>query len=297
MNLVSLLGYQLKEEGKGKTPLTLLQSLHSIAERSRLPLYAARAGSWACDLVSGGAYYSDELCEALGLSPSGNQGVHWLERLHPDDRERAQADLQRAITECLDFEGDYRVLRPDGGVSWMQIRGWVLYDREGRPRQMIGLGLDITERKQREMEYEERLARETSAREAAEAFNRTQHEFLTLVSQELGSTLNEILRWSRIMTSMPVNNETAKRAGAVIERYAKTQERLIEDLIALTLPDNGKLRLDRLQSGAIDAESPGENPGATFAFRLPYSPSTRCGPLDFCHSTSIGVELRLDDAA
>src|SRR5262249_37097767 len=180
----------MTEEEKGKKSLTRLQSLHSSLERSRLPLYAARAGSWACDLVSGGVYYSDELCEALGLSPSGNQGVHWLELLHPDDRAPAQAGLQRAIAESLDFESDYRVLRPDGGVSWMQIRGWVIYDREGRPRQMIGLGLDITARKQRELECEERLAGETSAREAAEALHRTQNEFLILVSHEFRSTLD-----------------------------------------------------------------------------------------------------------
>jgi len=179
----------------------------------------------------------------------------------------------------------------------MHCRGWILDDREGRPRQMIGLGLDITARKQQELECEKRLAGETSARETAEALNRRQNEFLSLVSHEFRSTLDAILDWSRVLMSTPVNSETAERAGAVIERCARAQERLIEDLIALTLPDNGKLRLDRLQSGAIDAESPGENPGATFAFRLPYSPSTSCGPLDFCHSTSIGVELRLDDAA
>src|SRR5262249_53465907 len=180
-----------------------------------------------------------------------NQGGHWLERFHPDDRGRAQADLQRAIIERIDFESDYRVLRPDGGVSWMQCRGWILDDREGRPRQMIGLGLDITARKQQELECEKRLAGETSARETAEAVNRSQNEFLSLVSHEFRSTLDAILDWSRVLMSTPVNNETAERAGAVIERCARAQERLIEDLIAMTLLDGGQLGLDISHGGTI----------------------------------------------
>lgn len=413
MNLVSLIGHQLTKEGKGKKSPTRQQSLHSSVERSRLSLYAARAGSWACDLTTGEAYYSDELCEALGLGPAGKQAGHWLEDLHPDDRERAQSDLQRAISERRDFESDYRVLRPDGGLCWTQSRGWVLYDRDGRPRQMIGLGMDITARKERELEGEERLARETSAREAAEALNRTQDEFLALVSHELRSTFNAILGWRQILMSEPGNNKTADRAVAIIERCARMQGRLIEDLIALTLLDSGKLRLEmqpvdlakviaatldmarptaaskgvelharltpgmgwiqgdparlqqvvwnllnnaikftpqggyaevelrrddqqlslilrdtgigiapdflpyifdryrqapsakarrsgglglglaivrelvRLHSGTIDAESPGENQGATFTIKLPYSSSTGCGDVDFCHSTFI----------
>jgi signal transduction histidine kinase len=109
---------------------------------------------------------------------------------------------------------------------------------------MVGLGLDITERKKRELECEERLAREISARETAEALNRTQDESLALVSHELRSTLNAILGWCRVLTSEPGNNGTAERAGAIIERCARMQGRLIEDLIALTLLDSGKLRLE-----------------------------------------------------
>ena len=109
---------------------------------------------------------------------------------------------------------------------------------------MVGLGLDITERKQRELECEERLGREISARETAEALNRTHDESLALVSHELRSTLNAILGWCRVLMSEPGNNGTAERAGAIIERCARMQGRLIEDLIALTLLDSGKLRLE-----------------------------------------------------
>jgi len=264
MNLVSLLGYKLTESGKGKSSPDRQQSPHGGAERSRLSLYAARAGSWTCDLITGEAYYSDELCEALGLSSSDNQGANWLEGIHPDDRERAKAELRRAISERRDFECDYRVLRPDGELCWAHSRGWVLYDREGRPCQLIGLGLESTARKQRELECEERVAggapaREDGealdrkceerpaggapARENGEALDRNKDEFLALVSHALRSPLNSILGWSRIMMSKPGDRGTVERAGAHIERCARMQERLIEDLVALTLLDSGELRL------------------------------------------------------
>lgn len=256
MNLVSFMGHLLTENGEEEKSLSHRQPLRESAEQLRLSLCAARAGSWAWDLATGEAYYSDELCEALGLSPSNSHdgshgshwgshwGGHWLERLHPDDRERVQADLRRALDEHQDFESEYRILRPDGGLCWTQSRGWVLYDRDGRPRQIVGLGLDITARKQQEAEREELLAREKAAREAAEAANRAQDEFLALVSHELRSTLNAIFGWSRILVSKKANAEVAERAAGAIERCARMQARLIEDLLDTACVSSGKLRLN-----------------------------------------------------
>jgi len=241
MSLVRFMDHLLTENGEEEKSLAHRRRLRGSVERLRLSLCASRAGSWALDLATGEAYYSDELCEALGVKPSD---VHWLERLHPDDRERARADLQRALDERRDFESEYRILRSDGGLCWAQSRGWILYDRDDRPRQMIGLGMDITARKQQEAEREELLAGEKAAREAVEAANRAQGEFLALVSHELRSTLNAILGWSHILVSKQANAEVAERAAGAIERCARMQARLIEDLLDTAWISSGKFRLD-----------------------------------------------------
>lgn len=244
MNLVNFMDHLLMVKGEEKKSPAHLESLRGSAEHLQLSLYAARAGSLAWNLVTGEAYYSDEICEALGLSSPDSHGAHWLEHIHPDDRERVQADLQRAFDERRDFESEYRILRPDGGLCWALNRGWVLYDREGRPQKMIGLGMDITTHKQREAEHEGFLAREKAAREAAEAANRTQDEFLALVSHELRTTLNAILGWSRVLVSKPANSEVTERAAGAIERSARTQKQLIDDLLDTVRIRSGEIRLD-----------------------------------------------------
>ncbi|MGH9834649.1 MAG: PAS domain-containing sensor histidine kinase [Blastocatellia bacterium] len=241
MNLVNLMDYLLAEKGEEKEFPAYRQSPVGNVDQLRLSLYAARAGSWDWDLATGEIYSSYELCEALGLRPSDG---HWLDHVHPDDRKQAQADLQRALDEHGDFEGEYRILRPDGSQCWAQNRGWVLYDRKGRPQQMIGLGLEITARKQQEAEREELLAKEKAAREAAEAANRAKDEFLALVSHELRSSLNAILGWSHILSSKQTDAEVTKQAAGAIELCARMQERLIEDLLDAARIRSGKLRLD-----------------------------------------------------
>lgn len=245
MNLVSLMSDQFNGKGSGRKSLSRWRTLRASVDQLRISLYAARAGSWACDLTTGESYFSDELSDALGLRSSHDRGVHWLERIHSEDRFQARSDLQRAITERRDFESEFRVIRPDGSYCWMQSRCWILYDRAGRPQQMIGLGFEINARKDREKESADRLEIETSARIAAEERGRAQSELLPLVAHELRSTLNGILGWGHILTSEPFNTETAQKAGAIIERSVKIQERLIDDLVDLTRLRNNDLRIER----------------------------------------------------
>ncbi len=240
MNLVNFMDYLLTKNGEEKEFPAHRRSPVGSADQLRLSLCAARAGSWDWDLATGEIYSSYELCEALGLRPSDG---HWLDYIHPDDRKQVQADLQRALNERGDFEGEYRILRPDGSLCWAQNRGWVLYDRKGRPQQMIGLGLEITVRKQQEAEREELLAGERAAREAAEAANRAKDEFLAIVSHELRSSLNVILGWSQVLASKQDDAEVTKQAAGAIVLCARMQERLIEDLLDMVRIRSGKLRL------------------------------------------------------
>ena len=66
-------------------------------------------------------------------------------RLHPDDRERTEAAIARAIDGCGDYEADYRVVHPDGSVRWVAARGRVLCDPDGRPARMLGAAYDTTD--------------------------------------------------------------------------------------------------------------------------------------------------------
>jgi PAS domain S-box-containing protein len=91
---------------------------------------------------------------------------------------------------------------------------------------------------------DELLKREHHAREEAEAANRTKDEFLATVSHELRTPLNAILGWAHMLRANRLDDTTQSRALETIERNAKSQAQLIEDILDVSRIVTGKLRLD-----------------------------------------------------
>ena len=103
---------------------------------------------------------------------------------------------------------------------------------------------DVTERVTREDALVQALASEKSARAEAEAANRAKEEFLATVSHELRTPLNAVLGWVQILKSNKAVNEAAGHALDTIERNARAQAKLIDDILDTSRIITGKLRLD-----------------------------------------------------
>jgi len=124
--------------------------------------------------------------------------------------------------------------------------------REGSETDGFAFVVDLTERKQAEQERERLLKREQTARAQAEAANRVKDEFLAILSHELRSPLNPILGWSKLLSSHKLPKDKASEALATIERNAKLQAQLIEDLLDISHILRGKLSLN---IAAVDLET------------------------------------------
>ncbi|MBI3650510.1 MAG: response regulator [Acidobacteria bacterium] len=111
---------------------------------------------------------------------------------------------------------------------------------------------DISELKEAEQAREELLAREQLARAEAETANRLKDEFLATLSHELRTPMNSILGWIKLLNGGTLNTETAERALETIERNAKMQAQLIEDILDVSRIIAGKLQL-QLQLVSFDA--------------------------------------------
>ena len=103
---------------------------------------------------------------------------------------------------------------------------------------------DVTSQMQVEAERDALLERETSAREQAEQASRAKDEFLGLLSHELRTPLNSILGWTRILSTHNLDEAAAASALETIDRNAKLQARLIDDMLDVSRIISGKLRLD-----------------------------------------------------
>ena len=175
----------------------------------------------------------------------------WLEVLHPDDREQTKRLWQEALQNKSAYSTEFRVLTREGEYRWFAVSGVPLFDDEGNVREWIGANTDIhakrlaeDERRQAEEDRERLFRSEQSARQAAENANRLKDEFLATLSHELRTPLNAILGWSQILRNRSLEREETEKALATIERNARAQNKLIEDLLDVSRIITGKLRLN-----------------------------------------------------
>ncbi|MEG4324781.1 ATP-binding protein [Microcoleus sp. herbarium5] len=175
-----------------------------------------------------------------------------------------QTGLQQAVGKTA------RQLVPDIEDHWIKIYGQVAltgepvrfengseamnrwFDvyacRTGQPeaRKVALVFKDISDRKRIEAEREQLLQREQIAREAAERANRIKDEFLAVLSHELRSPLNPILGWSNLLQRGNLDATKTATALATIERNARLQSQLIDDLLDISRILNGKLSLNAM---------------------------------------------------
>ncbi|MEH1843572.1 MAG: chemotaxis protein CheB [Nostoc sp.] len=129
------------------------------------------------------------------------------------------------------------------GQKTMLLNGWKIIQQGDA--QMILLAIeDITERKQFELERSELLAQEQSARQQAQIANQVKDEFLSNLSHELRNPLNTILGWAQLYRTRDLDQAALTRAWEVVERSARVQAQLIDDMLDVSRITNGKLYLN-----------------------------------------------------
>ena len=123
------------------------QQVH-LVEAQRL----ANFGSWSWDIASGRVDWSQQIYEIYGARPGDFHGTFedYLERVHPDDRERVRATISATMQSGNSFRLDERIVRPDGEVRILQSIGEVVRDDRGEAMQLLGVCQDVTSQKHAE---------------------------------------------------------------------------------------------------------------------------------------------------
>ncbi|WP_266363849.1 sensor histidine kinase [Tellurirhabdus rosea] len=115
-------------------------------------------GNWRWYITENYVRWSDEMFRVYGLEPQCERVTYerFLERVHPEDRDRVQTYIQNALQTGQPLEYVHRVILPDGQVRYVQAKGEVLLDENGVAVEMIGTGQDITARQLASLEIEEK---------------------------------------------------------------------------------------------------------------------------------------------
>ncbi|MCY7284942.1 MAG: PAS domain-containing protein, partial [Cyanobacteria bacterium CAN_BIN43] len=186
-------------------------------------------------------YANPATFEVLGKSPSEVIGFRDGD-LFPDleDAAKVMTNDQRIMeagqTEVVEES-------PDGIRTFLGMKS-PYRNQAGEVIGLIGIASDISDRVQLERDRERVLQQEQTAREAAETANRIKDEFLAVLSHELRSPLHPILGWTKLLQDGNLDEAKTAHALASIERNAKLQSELIEDLLDVSRILRGKLSLN-----------------------------------------------------
>src|SRR5215468_3411908 len=166
----------------------------------------------------------------------------------PEDRSQGAPERELENVRSKGRSGENRwYLRKDGSRLWVSGLVNPLKDETGNLIGYVKVARDTTEEvagRERAEEEREDLERERVARSESEDASRLKDEFIALVSHELRSPLNAILGWTRILRQGRPDEELHQRATEIIERSARMQSQLIEDLMDTARIVRGKLRLE-----------------------------------------------------
>ncbi|MCY7274585.1 MAG: PAS domain S-box protein, partial [Phormidesmis sp. CAN_BIN44] len=148
----------------------------------------AHVGSWEFDMATQKITWSAETFRMFGRDLAQQEPTYkeLIQSIHCDDRAHHKAILRRTTEQVQPFELENRVLRPDGSMSYVLVKGQPVLDETGKLLSFLGTVLDITSRKQ----FEEQL-RQTN--EQLARTTRLKDEFLANMSHELRTPLNAIL--------------------------------------------------------------------------------------------------------
>jgi PAS domain S-box-containing protein len=138
------------------------RALLAANQRFQSVLYANEVATWTWDMVRNRVVADQNLARMFDLNPKDAVGPieSFMAAIHPDDRFRLAQAIRSAPDGANDcFESDYRLLRKDGRVVWITIRGKVERDRAGKPKYFFGVVIDVTSRKISEQKAEELYSR------------------------------------------------------------------------------------------------------------------------------------------
>jgi len=176
-------------------------ALRQSEEQRRLTLNFAYIGSWNWNILDNTVHWDDNNTRLLGVEPGEVEVSYraWRDRVHPEDVDRVDQALKTALADHTDYEGEYRVIYPDGSIHWLVSRGRGVYNEAGQPVRMLGVSFDISE--QRNAALRERKRAEAAS--ILEERNRMAREIHDTLAQAFTGILVHMGAVSRLVATNP----------------------------------------------------------------------------------------------
>jgi PAS domain S-box-containing protein len=270
------------------------QRLKASEERLRLTLEAMQIGTFDWDVSKDQWYASPEYYTMLGYEPRAGMAdrSEWLARVHPDHREHVKAKVQAVMARepsanrSQTYEYEAKIRHADGTYRWEHVKGFgVKYDRKGRVKRMLGVRMDITDRKRAEealhrinLELDQRVLDRTAQLAAA---NKELEAFAYSVSHDLRAPLRHIDGFLELLQqkARAALDEQSRHYMDTICNAAQKMGLLIDDLLTFSRMGRHAMSLRQVALGPmvrdVIKELEPDAAGRTIAWRIGELPVVR----------------------
>ena len=257
------------------------QELEAVAARLRLAAEAGRLGTWEWELPARRVSWSPEIERIHGLELGTFPGTFeaYQADLHPEDRARVLAAVEDTLARRTPYLMEYRIIRPDGEVRWIEARGQMFLGADGEPERVVGICMDVTDRKHSEFTLQdaERLSRQRAEEltDLAEALKRTNAEldaFAYAASHDLRAPLRGIANLAQwieedLSATGDLKSETREMLGLMRSRMHR-MESLIEGILQYSRAGRLGTTIEQVETRALVQEVVDllAAPGAVYQF-------------------------------
>ena len=188
-------------------------------------------------------WYNRRWYDYTGKSTAEMEGWGWQSVHDPVELPRVMERWQRSIQTGDPFDMEFPLKGIDGRFRWFLTRVVPILGPDGRPNLWFGSNTDVHDQKQAEIERQHLLEQEQQFRAEAERNGKLKDEFLATLSHELRTPLNAILGWSQILKGTTDVGDLLEGLE-VIDRNARAQAQIIDDILDMSRIISGKLRLE-----------------------------------------------------
>jgi signal transduction histidine kinase/ActR/RegA family two-component response regulator len=220
------------------------------ATRQRLDLAAGAGGIgvWEINIKENTVFWDMRMHIIQGTDPAqfDNSLDAWMQTIYPEDLAYVTGQFQDAIMNTGRYSLEHRIVRADGSLRYISANAVVVYDEKHIPERMIGVNMDVTERKLAEDEIHR-------ANLEMERAMRTKDEFLANMSHELRTPLNSILGISESLEEQISGtlNEKQLRYIGIVKESGRHLLELITDILDISKVEAGRMELD-LQNVSVE---------------------------------------------